>query len=84
MDDDGKPIRGLRDIDAGEAATIVWIFKQYATGISPDTIAGLLNARGLPGPRGRSWRGTAIRETAEEAPASSTIRCTSVAWSSTD
>lgn len=61
MGDDGNPIRGLREINTEEAAIIVWIFKQYAKGISPDAIAEILNAQGLPGPRGRSWRGTAIR-----------------------
>ncbi|MNV22972.1 Recombinase [compost metagenome] len=58
---DGEPIRGLRDINADEAAVIVWIFKQYAKGFSPDAIAELLNEQGIPGPRGQTWRGTAIR-----------------------
>jgi DNA invertase Pin-like site-specific DNA recombinase len=61
LGDDGDPIRGLRDINTDEAAVIVWIFKQYVKGISPDAIAEILNARGIPGPRGRAWRGTTIR-----------------------
>ena len=54
-------MRGLRSIDADEAATIVWIFERYADGLSPVKIADELNARGVPGPRGRPWQGTAIR-----------------------
>ncbi|WP_425277444.1 recombinase family protein [Sinorhizobium meliloti] len=48
-------------MNADEAAVIVWIFKQYVKGLSPDAIAEMLNAQGIPGPRGQPWRGTAIR-----------------------
>lgn len=58
---DGEQIRGLREINADEAAVIVWIFKQYVKGFSPDAIAEILNGQGIPGPRGQVWRGTAIR-----------------------
>ncbi|MFD1744482.1 recombinase family protein [Rhizobium helianthi] len=58
---DGEPIRGLRDINPDEADVIVWIFKQYAKGSSPDIIADRLNTKGVAGPRGQAWRGTAIR-----------------------
>jgi len=58
---DGEPIRGLRDINADEATVIVWIFEQYAKGFSPDAIAERLNEKGILGPRGQTWRGTAIR-----------------------
>lgn len=61
FDDSRKPVRGLRSIDVAEAATIVWIFERYADGMSPVRIADELNARGVPGPRGRPWQGTAIR-----------------------
>ena len=61
FDDSGEPVRGLRSIDIDEAATIVWIFERYADGMSPVRIADELNARGVPGPRGRPWQGTAIR-----------------------
>ncbi|MDR6819914.1 hypothetical protein J2X76_005111 [Neorhizobium sp. 2083] len=60
FDDSGEPVRGLRSIDTDEAATIVWIFERYADGMSPVRIADELNARGVPGPRGRPWQGTAI------------------------
>lgn len=58
---DGEPIRGLRDINADEAGVIVWIYEQYAKGFSPDAIAEKLNKKGVVGPRGLAWRGTAIR-----------------------
>ncbi|WP_105405482.1 recombinase family protein [Neorhizobium sp. T7_12] len=58
---DGEPIRGLRDINADEACVIVWIYEQYAKGFSPDAIAEKLNKKGVVGPRGLAWRGTAIR-----------------------
>lgn len=61
FDENGEPVRGLRSIDLDEAATIVWIFERYADGLSPVKIADELNARGVPGPRGRRWQGTAIR-----------------------
>lgn len=58
---DGEPIRGLRDINPDEAGVIVWIFEQYAKGYSPDLIAEKLNKKGVVGPRGKVWRGAAIR-----------------------
>ena len=61
FDDSGEPVRGLRSIDIDEAATVVWIFERYVDGMSPVSIAEELNARGVPGPRGRLWQGTAIR-----------------------
>ncbi|WP_312930878.1 recombinase family protein [Agrobacterium cavarae] len=30
-------------------------------GLGPDAIAKILNDKGIPGPRGQAWRGTAIR-----------------------
>jgi DNA invertase Pin-like site-specific DNA recombinase len=61
LDDDGDPVRGLRSINPKEAETIIWIFQQYAKGLSPTRIADDLNTRGIPGPRGGLWQGTAIR-----------------------
>lgn len=59
--ENGDPIRGLREINAEEAAVIVWIFKQYLKGVSPDKMAEILNSQGVPGPRGQAWRATSIR-----------------------
>ncbi len=60
-DGNGDRIPGLREIVTVEAETVRWIFQQYAEGVSPRDIAKALNAKGLPGPRGKAWRDTAIR-----------------------
>ena len=52
----GRSARGLREIDADEAEIVRLIFEEYLAGRSPRDIAGLLNAYGVPGPRGRPWR----------------------------
>ena len=49
-------MRGEREIDPDEAAIVVRIFRDYAAGVSPQTIAKQLNAEHLPGPSGRTWR----------------------------
>ncbi|WP_245838313.1 recombinase family protein [Tropicimonas sediminicola] len=53
--------RGDREILQAEAAIIRRIFEAFASGKSPKAIARDLNADGIPGPRGRLWRDTAIR-----------------------
>ena len=58
---DGERVRGHREIDAAEAAIVRRIFAEFAAGTSPRTIAKRLNAEGVPGPRGKAWRDTAIR-----------------------
>ncbi|MDX0203826.1 recombinase family protein [Sinorhizobium meliloti] len=60
-DVNGDRIRGLRDVDPDKAEIVRRIFKLYADGMSPRDIAQLLNNEGVPGPRGRKWRDTAIR-----------------------
>ncbi|NEJ31717.1 recombinase family protein [Rhizobium leguminosarum] len=60
-DANGDRIKGLRDVNPAEAETVRRIFKMYADGISPRDIAQILNKEGLPGPRGKAWRDTAIR-----------------------
>ncbi len=61
IDDRGRAIRGLREIDPEQAAVVVRIFTEYAAGESPRAIAERLNAEGVPGPRGRAWRASTIR-----------------------
>jgi DNA invertase Pin-like site-specific DNA recombinase len=56
-----KAERGERRINPAEARIVVRIFEQYAGGSSPRAIAKALNAAGVPGPKGRQWRDTAIR-----------------------
>lgn len=49
----GKP--GEREIDPDQAKVVRSIFEQYATGISPRTIAETLNADRIPSPTGDLW-----------------------------
>jgi len=51
----GNPVRGKRTINEGEAKVVRAIFRDVASGASPVAIAKSLNARGIPGPRGRVW-----------------------------
>ncbi|RFZ86304.1 recombinase family protein [Shinella sp. WSJ-2] len=60
-DANGDRIRGLRDIEPVKAEVVRRIYQLYADGMSPRDIAHLLNNEGVPGPRGRKWRDTAIR-----------------------
>jgi site-specific DNA recombinase len=52
---------GRRQIDEAEAAVVRRIFRDYAAGLSPRTIAKRLNDEHVPGPSGREWRDTTIR-----------------------
>lgn len=60
IDARGEPVRGLRSIDAAEAAIIRRIFTAYAAGQSPRAIAAALNAEGIAGPAGGAWRTSTI------------------------
>jgi len=46
---------GLRSINACEAEIVREIFRTYANGASPRSIAKSLNSRGIDGPSGGSW-----------------------------
>jgi len=52
---------GRRTINEAEAVVVRRIFKEYAAGASPRTIAKRLNDEGIPGPGGRQWGDTTIR-----------------------
>jgi len=52
---------GRRTINEAEAVVVRRIFKEYAAGASPRTIAKRLNDDGIPGPGGRQWGDTTIR-----------------------
>lgn len=56
LDDRGELVRGERAIDPDQAAVVVEIFTRYAAGESPREIVHDLNRRGVPAPRGDSWR----------------------------
>jgi site-specific DNA recombinase len=53
--------RGGRTINADEASVVRRIFTEFAGDRSPKAIARRLNDGGIPGPRGKLWRDTAIR-----------------------
>ena len=57
----GEPERGLREIDPEKAHLVQRIFTDYASGLSPRSIAKRLNAEGVPGPTGGAWSDTSIR-----------------------
>jgi site-specific DNA recombinase len=46
---------GARTIDSAEAEVVHGIFREYAHGKSPRSIARELNRKGIKGPRGRPW-----------------------------
>ncbi len=65
---DGTPITGELEIAEDEAAVVRRIFRAYANGQSPRSIAKALNAEGVTGSRGGKWTasmllGGAARET---------------------
>lgn len=51
---------GELEIVEEEATVIRRIFDMYAGGVSPRTIAGALNAEGVPAPRGKQWNASTI------------------------
>ncbi|WP_353618446.1 recombinase family protein [Boseongicola sp. H5] len=61
LDARGDPIRGDREIDEAEANIIRRVFREFASGIGPRTIARTLNKEGIPGPNGNPWGDTTIR-----------------------
>ncbi len=61
LDARGDPIRGNREINEAEANVVRRIFREFASGIGPRTIARTLNEEGVPGPAGKLWSDTTIR-----------------------
>ncbi len=61
LDARGEPIRGDREIDDAEADVVRRIFREFAAGVGPRTIARTLNEEGVPGPNGKLWKDTTIR-----------------------
>lgn len=61
LDARGDPIRGDREIDEAEANIVRRIFREFASGVGPRTIARTLNEEGIPGPNGKPWGDTTIR-----------------------
>ena len=60
IDERGKFIRGLREINSDQAEIVRRIFREYAAGQSTRATAERLNAEGVPGPRGGLWKTSTI------------------------
>ncbi|BBL75477.1 resolvase [Methylomagnum ishizawai] len=58
----GRPlvVAVRREIDPDQGEWIRWIYERYAAGWSPGKIAAILNAKGVPSPRGGTWASSAI------------------------
>lgn len=56
----GEPLRGLLEVDEAQADVVRRIFRDYASGVSPQAIAHALNREGVPGPRGGGWNASTI------------------------
>ena len=61
LDARGDPIRGDREINEAEASVVRRIFREFAAGVGPRTIARTLNEEGVPGPACKLWSDTTIR-----------------------
>ncbi|TWA58589.1 DNA invertase Pin-like site-specific DNA recombinase [Azospirillum brasilense] len=58
---DGEPVRGERTVNEAQAAVVRRVFRDFAAGISPRTIARRLNDEGVPGPDGALWTDSTLR-----------------------
>ncbi|MCD7111919.1 recombinase family protein [Rhizobium sp. DKSPLA3] len=83
-DEMGDPIRGQRDIDPDKAVIVRRIFRLYADGMSPRDIAQLLNNESVIGTHGKNGVTRPSADMSAVAPASSTMRAMSAAWSGTN
>ena len=61
----GSQEAGERRINPEQAEIVRRIFRDYAAGKAPRTIAAELNKEGIPGPGGRPWGDTTIRGQAD-------------------
>jgi len=62
---DGTPVTGELEVAPEEAAIVRRIFLAYASGQSPRSIAKMLNAEGVPGPRAGKWTASLLLGGAE-------------------
>ena len=60
IDERGRFIRGLREIDEDAAEIVRRIFREYAAGQSARAITERLNAEGLQGPRSGLWKASTV------------------------
>ena len=57
----GEPVRGERTINEVEAEVVRRVFREFASSVSPRTIARHLNAENIPCPSGKLWTDSTIR-----------------------
>ena len=57
----GEPVRGERTVNEVEADVVRRVFRDFASGISPRTIARRLNAEKIACPSGKLWNDSTIR-----------------------
>ena len=57
----GEPVKGERTINEVEAGVVRRVFRDFASGVSPRTIARRLNAESIPCPSGKLWTDSTIR-----------------------
>ena len=61
LDAAGEPVRDERRINEQQAGIVRRIFREFAAGSSPRSIARRLNDDGVPGPRGKRWSDNTLR-----------------------
>jgi len=60
MDERGKYINGLREVDPDQALVVRRIFEEFTSGVPVRQIVQSLNDEGVPSPSGKVWRTAAI------------------------
>lgn len=58
---DGSALTGQVEIAPVDSTIVLRIFAAYAGRQSPRSIAKMLNAKGVPGPRGGKWTASLLR-----------------------
>ncbi len=75
IDESGKPVRGLRTVEPGEAEVVRRIYRLYLDGMSPTQIVRLLDREGVPGPDGEPWTVRIVRGTSQNGILRNEIYC---------
>ena len=75
IDESGKPVRGLRTVEPGEAEVVRRIYRLYLDGMSPTQIVRLLDREGVPGPDGEPWTVRIVRGSSQNGILRNEIYC---------
>jgi DNA invertase Pin-like site-specific DNA recombinase len=60
VDERGKYVNGLREVDPNQAVIVRRIFEEFTSGVPVRQIVRSLNDEGIPSPSGKLWRTAAI------------------------